>query len=359
MTEIDLSIVIVSYNSWPDLDRCLPSLSSPTLRLETIIVDNGSDDGTPHWVSHHYPEILILRNEGNLGYGAAANLGILAARGRAVLVLNPDTVVHSGALEELTARAGEDRNALFTPKLVQGDGRVNACGMEMHYCGITTCYGLGKSSNAFQGLFEVPLVSGAAIAADRQTWLRLGGFDPHLFLYMEDTELSLRARFVGMTLWCAADAVVQHAYRPYISPQKLRWLEANRIWVWCKLLDTGTLVAMLPALLLTSLATWAFSLGRGQAHVRARAHALSDNLRRWPELMKVRRSFLQTKVVADPDVLQRTLVALPYGQLLKSASTLRGLDRVTTPLYKFLAKPLRLHGRRSMQGTPGGIHGSL
>lgn len=348
VTTVDLTIVIVSYHSWPDLDRCLPSLTSPLLGLEVIVVDNHSTDGTPEWVALHYPQVRMLRNGTNIGYGAAANRGILAARGRVILVLNPDTVVAPGTLEELTMRAAQDPTALFTPKLVRLDGRVNACGMEMHYCGITTCRGLGAPADAFREVFRVPLVSGAAVAAHREAWLRLGGFDPHLFLYMEDAELSLRARFFGLTLWCAGNARVQHAYRPHISPEKLRWLEANRVWVWVKLFDTGTLLAMLPALLMTSLATWAFAVGRGNPYVHARGQAGADNLRRWRELMAVRRSFLPRKVLSDREVLEPSLVALPYAQLMKNVSALSWLYRVTTPLYKFLARPLGLREERGI-----------
>lgn len=106
---------------------------------------------------------------------------------------------------------------------------VNACGNEMHYTGITSCRGLGMPTEAFTGLHEVPLVSGAAFIARRGLLNNLGQFDELFFMYHEDTDVSLRARSRGHRILCAASAVVTHHYELQMSPTKFYYLERNRL----------------------------------------------------------------------------------------------------------------------------------
>jgi GT2 family glycosyltransferase len=353
---VDLSIVLVGYNSRRHLARCLPTLESARLEVEVLVVDNGSTDDTVAWLRQTYPHVRVLEMRRNLGYGAAANRGWQAARGDIVLVMNPDTWATPGSLEELARQASLHPTALVTPKLLQRDGSINACGMIMHCTGIASCHGLGEPVGRYTGAFPVPLVSGAAIAARRAVWERLGGFDEAIFLYMEDVELSLRARLLDVPLWCAADAVLYHDYRATITPAKLRWLEANRTWVFLKLFDGRTLWRLAPAWAATALATWVFAAFRGPQYMIARTQAAYDAWLRLARVVQARRAFLPTKVVPDAVVLRDTTLRLPFAQLGLEPAHAQTLIRFTEPLYRILTgllrPPQRTDGAAGMGGFP-------
>ena len=134
---MDVSFVIVSYNTCAHLDACLTSIQTATsCRHEVIVVDNGSTDGSTALVQERYPAVRLLANPGNVGFATANNQGARVARGRYLLLLNPDTRVTPGAIERLTVfldnhpeigicapqnRNGED-HALFG---VRDDVQVN------------------------------------------------------------------------------------------------------------------------------------------------------------------------------------------------------------------------------------------
>ena len=122
---VDVTVVIVSWNVRSHLVNCLQALySGPVsggLRLEVIVVDNSSTDGSPDAV-RDFPAILI-RNATNLGYGRANNVGLRAASGRHLIVLNPDTIPQLGSLRHLTDFADAHPNAgIVAPRLLNPDG---------------------------------------------------------------------------------------------------------------------------------------------------------------------------------------------------------------------------------------------
>ncbi|MHB1627555.1 MAG: glycosyltransferase family 2 protein, partial [Bacilli bacterium] len=101
MTDVMLSIVIVAYNSRRHLERCLPLLADMKTSHEIIIVDNGSTDGTMSWLGEHHRSVRVIRSMENGGYALGNNLGVQAARGEYVLLLNPDTEAYPGAVEAM------------------------------------------------------------------------------------------------------------------------------------------------------------------------------------------------------------------------------------------------------------------
>jgi hypothetical protein len=240
-------------------------------------------------------------------------------------------------------------DALVTPKLLRPDGKVNACGMVMQYTGITTCHGYGDNPCRFRGVFPVTLASGAAIMADREVWEALGGFDEHYFLYMEDVELSMRARLGGYPIWCAADAVGLHHYHLGLNPAKFGWLERHRIWTFLKIWSTPTLTRLVPGLLLTEAATWAYAAARGWPYLKARAGAYYWVWQHRRELLKDRRDFQRWRSRDDTDLLSELSVEVPFAQLVASTRMAAHLQAWTTPLYRAL-KPRDVGLTRTTSG---------
>ena len=333
-----LSVVIVNFHSRTDLERCLPSIARQGVeRVEVIVVDNAPGDGSAAWLEREHPGVIVIANGANTGYAGGSNLGLRHASGEHVLVLNPDTELHARALHTLLQALHEHPDALITPKLLAPDGSVNACGNQMHPTGITTCRGLGAPAAAYAGTHAVPLISGAAFVARRATLLALAGFDERFFMYLEDADLSLRARAQGHALLCAADAVVTHHYELAMSAAKLFHLERNRWLMLLKNYERGTLWRLAPALALTEVATWAFALTRGPAYVGARLRAygwLWRERRAW----RVARAETQAaRRLSDAVLLADAPTALPFEQLVSSPRLARALDTLTTPLYRLVS----------------------
>lgn len=342
MPEVSLSlisVIIVSYRSRDDLARCLPTLYAQGVPTpEVIVVDNAPGDGTAAWLTVHYPQLTIITNPVNNGYAGGVNLGLEHATGDAVLVLNPDTELASGALGILHETLTAHPDALITPKLLNPDGTVNACGLVMHYTGITTCRGLGEPAANYQGLHPVPLISGAAFMARRELLLALGGFDDSYFMYLEDADLSLRARLCGYELLCAADAVITHHYTLGMNPQKFYYLERNRLLTLFKNYQAHTLKRILPPLLLTELATWAYALLRGPRYLAARARGYRQLWLERERWLAARKAVQHKRRRADAELLAESLALLPFDQLIGNRALARLLGCVTRPLYT-LARP--------------------
>lgn len=125
---MDLSIIILNWNSRHYLDRCLASISQTipaNIKKEIIVIDNGSADGSVPHIKKTYPEVILIENEKNRGVGSARNQGLAIARGRYALILDVDVTVHENAVEILIETMDGDKTiGLCCPKLVGVDGKT-------------------------------------------------------------------------------------------------------------------------------------------------------------------------------------------------------------------------------------------
>jgi GT2 family glycosyltransferase len=261
-----LSVIVVSYQSRAYLPACLDSIGAQLGEHdELIVVDNGSTDGGAALVREQYPWARLLEGT-NIGYAAGNNRGAAVARGELLVFLNPDTVLRPGALDALAAPFAGDATIGLTTACVVHLRRpevVNACGNTVHYTGLAYCRGAGRPRAEFDSSCEVDAVSGAAFAMRRALFEQLGGFDERFFMYVEDTDLSLRARLVGSRCWYAADALVLHDYRPSYTPAKAFYLERNRHMMLLKNLSRRAYRRLLPALVVSELVSGGFMLLHG------------------------------------------------------------------------------------------------
>ncbi|MQY64227.1 MAG: glycosyltransferase, partial [Calditrichaeota bacterium] len=126
-----LSVIVVSYNVRDFVKQCLTSLSRAYFdgRVETILVDNDSYDGTVEMVQRRFPQVLVIQNSENRGFAAAANQGIAASSGEMVLLLNPDTILEEQTLQVLVDYLREHPDVgCVGPKILNSDGSLQqAC----------------------------------------------------------------------------------------------------------------------------------------------------------------------------------------------------------------------------------------
>ncbi len=214
---MDLSVIVVSYNTCRLLDDCLDSLytaDAPPGGLEVIVVDNASTDGSVEMVKNRYPQATLVASAENLGFSAANNRGTAVASGEFVLFLNSDTVVERDALARpLTyMRANPDVGAL-TVNLVYPNGERdpdNHRGFPTpwnafcHFSGLGRLFprnprfnGYFRNYEDFSQIHEVPVIAGSYMMMPRALDRQLGGWDESYFFYGEDIDYCYRIHQAG------------------------------------------------------------------------------------------------------------------------------------------------------------------
>lgn len=219
----DVSIVIVSYNSGAFIGDCLESVRAArrTVEQQVIVVDNASKDDGVARIRAGFPDVDLLEPGGNLGFAAGVNYGVRHARGEFVLLLNPDTVLRPGAVDEIVAFARRHpAHGLYGGRTLRPDrslepsscwGEPTLWSMAMFALGVSTVFPRNRwldpeSLGDWQRdtVREVGIISGCFLLVPRAVWDELGGFDERYFMYGEDADLAMRARARG--------------YRPVICP---------------------------------------------------------------------------------------------------------------------------------------------
>lgn len=338
------SVVIVNYNAGQKLIRCLDSvIVCLPADTELILVDNASSDGSTDEAAARFPSVKVLRSGGNPGFGAGANLGARSARGEQLIFLNPDTRVEPGWVEGLLEPLDRDPKAgLATSKILQADdpARISACGNSVHISGLTLARGMGAPREAFREVEPVDAVSGAAFAIRRKVFETLAGFDEEFFLYVEDTDLSLRARLAGWLCLFAPKSVVYHDYTFRLTARKVFYQERNRYRMLLKCLRWPSLFVLLPSEILAEFVTWGFVLIRDRANAANKLQAYASILASLPSVLRQRRVVQELRTITDRTLLARTGFRLDFGQV--ASGFLRAAARwVFDPLF-FLLKGLTL-----------------
>lgn len=211
-----LSIIIVSYNTREMTLACLRSVFAETRTpFEIIIVDNASPDGSADAVAAEFlpecaPKLTLLAEMKNHGFAQANNLAVERARGRYLLLLNPDTLVLDGAIDTLVAFAEARPEArIWGGRTFFGNMELNpaSCWRRMTLWGLVSqATGLHKifrnspvfNPEAYGGWDrsterQVDIVAGCFLMISRDDWRVLGGFHPDFFMYGEEADLCLRA----------------------------------------------------------------------------------------------------------------------------------------------------------------------
>jgi GT2 family glycosyltransferase len=280
----DTSVIIVTWNGKHFLEACLSALAAQEgVTFETIVVDNGSEDGTADFVRERFPSVRVVALAKNLGFAGGNNVGAAAARGRYVAFLNNDTVPQSGWLRAL--RAGVDEHASFaltTSRIVYmhdpttidsaGDGVLRWGGaFKRHH---------GAQAHVADESTEVFAVCGAACLMSRTVFEELGGFDEDFFASHEDVDLSYRAQLRGYRCRYVADAVVRHhgsATMGKVSEFAVFHGQRNLEWMYFKNAPASVLLRSLPGhVIYNAAAALHFArLGLFGTFVRAKIAALS------------------------------------------------------------------------------------
>lgn len=203
---MDVSVIIVSYNTADLLGDCLSSvLKSEGVSTEVFVVDNASRDGSAGVVRHRFPGVKLIENRENRGFGAANNQALPACSGKYIVLLNPDTTVGPRTFLAMTRYMDEHgRVGLAGPRVQNPDGSRQDS-VSYRYPGHR--YGaadLGELPG------KIACVLGACQIVRAELFRSIQGFDEDFFLYGEDQDLCLRIRRKGFEIGCIEEAMIMH-----------------------------------------------------------------------------------------------------------------------------------------------------
>lgn len=244
-----MTVVVISYNTRDMTLECLASLYAQTQApIEVIVVDNASTDGSAEAIAQAFPQVRLLAETRNHGFAPAHELALPLARGRWLLLLNPDTVVLDGAIDHLLAFAQRTPQAMiWGGRTLYPDRSLNpySCWRRM------TLWSLLCRASGLTGLFprsalfnseayggwdrgsarQVDIVTGCLLLIERAFWARLGGFDRAFTMYGEEADLCLRARALGARPMITPEATIIHyggASETVRTDKMVRLLKAKR-----------------------------------------------------------------------------------------------------------------------------------
>ena len=209
-----LSIIIPNFNGKQFIKLCLDSIRKQDCSFyELIIVDNGSSDGSVEYINEYYPDLTLIENKENLGFAAAVNQGIKISSSDYVFLLNNDVELESGCVSNLLKCIEKDENIFaVSSKMVQYNDRnkMDDAGDEYTILGWTCKVGDGKSPDLYTSERETFSACAGAAIYRKDILDKLKYFDENFFAYMEDVDISYRARIWGYKCVYCPEAVVYH-----------------------------------------------------------------------------------------------------------------------------------------------------
>ena len=226
---MDLSIIIVNYNVKEFLQNLIHSIekASSNLTKEIIIIDNASDDGSVDFIKEKFPQIKLIANQTNLGFGKANNIGLKQATGKYILLINPDTLVAEDTFEKMIQFFESNKNiGLAGCKILNPDGTLQlACrrsfpGPWTSFTKVTGLSNLFPNSKIFARYnltyldenksYEVDAISGSFMMMRKEVYEKVGGFDEQFFMYGEDLDLCYRIQKAGFKVFYVHSTQIIH-----------------------------------------------------------------------------------------------------------------------------------------------------
>ncbi len=299
-----ISVIVVNYNGKKFLRDCLDSIFCQTYNhFEVILVDNASVDGSVDYVRNQFPKVTIFTQSVNLGFAGGTNAGIRQARGEFILTLNNDTIVSPTFIEELSKPMISDLMVgICGSKMLLPDGRINSTAICISMSGAVWDRGMGEMDRGQYDSPEEVFGACAGAALYRRVMLdEIGHFDDDFFLYMEDVDLSFRARLSGWKCIYVPSARVVHTrggttgLQSYLS---IYYVNRNVVWYVVKNFPTKLFYTSLPWIIGRNCAVipYYFFKGNGLAALKAKV----DAIRGLNSIIKKRRNIV--KKIPDEEI---------------------------------------------------------
>ena len=254
-----VSLIVLNWNGRGHLAACLNSLQKldyPADKLQLILCDNGSTDGSAAYVAETFPGIHLVALDRNLGFAEGNDIAVESATGDWVGFLNNDMVVPPDWLRHLVAPLESQPGlACLSSRILNWDGTaVDFIGGGVNFQGHGYQVAYGSPATIEDHERRLLFACGGAMLIRRDVFLELGGFDPSYFAFFEDIDLGWRLNLLGYDVWYTPKATAYHRHHGTarkIPGHKLKVLyERNALSTIYKCLDDENLAAALPTALL-------------------------------------------------------------------------------------------------------------
>lgn len=328
-----VAIIYLAYNSRPYLEEVTASverLNYPKDKIDFIIVDNDSPDKSADMIRElvlpksgvTLPTVTFFPNSENVGFAAGNNIGInhaLLDGADYVFLLNNDAKFHPDALKEAVQLAESDTRIGSVQSLMllwQDPETVNSTGGMVHFLGFGFVRDNGRpvSELTVREGEEIAYASGAAVLYRASVLKHVGLLDADLFLYHEDLELGWRIRLAGYKNVLSRESIVYHKYEFKRSIQKFYWMERNRILVHFSHLRVGTLLLLLPLLLLMEAALLVFAVKGGWLKQKLFVYASLLSPKWWKYVLHKRRESARIRKAMDKEIVSIFTPAIAHQE---------------------------------------------
>lgn len=323
----EVSVVIPSLNGRQFLPACLDSLGKyRNPEFETIVVDNGSTDGSGAHVQRCYPWVRVVRTDQNLGFAGGCNLGAAHASGEYLLFLSNDTLVTSGFLDQMLAVFKEDpTTGIVQSKMLSMEtpDRVDSIGAFFTRTGILFNPGRGELD---EDLGDVPReifsAQGACMMVRADLFHQLDGFDDDFVIYFDDTDLCWRSWLSGYKVKLAPRSLVFHKGGATTSSEVPNLVVyhtfKNRLCSLIKNLSPNDMIQILPVhLVICCIGSLLFLVRRKPKSALAILGAIGWNLVKLPRTLLKRRRIAALATVDRQELFPRLARSMPLANLVK------------------------------------------
>jgi GT2 family glycosyltransferase len=315
-----ITAVVLNYNAPPEmLSRCLASLRAQTYgAFETVVVDNGSGEGSLDAAERTYPEVRVLRLGKNFGFAGGMNRGIAAAKGELILLLNFDVELDPGCAAELAKVIAQDEHlAGVAPKTVFVHDRhvIDNVGALINPSGAAYNMGIGQLDIGQYDVSEPVFGACFAAALFRKTAFSpsaVGPLDESFFMYYEDVDWCFRANMLGWRFRTAPRAVVAHVHSASVRHLdysfKYYLIERNLLRTVLKNFESRRAMRVVARRTLTHLAKALLRRPYWTTGLQVVSRFWGELPRYW----KVRNELQRRRVVPDREIFQHSFGEVPF-----------------------------------------------
>jgi GT2 family glycosyltransferase len=260
----NVSIIILNYNGEAFLKDCLDSIRNQTYQkelTEVIIVDNNSKDNSVALIEKEYPDVKILKNKKNTGFGKGINIGVENSESAYVAFLNNDMRVDRNWLSKMVDCIDEKKGVICVgSKILNWDGSlIDFGGSNINFMGVGTQKGYKQPNNELKLSREfIPFACGGSMLISRKVFIEIGGFDEDFVFYNEDTDLGWRLWIYGYKIIFEPEAITYHHHhgtgdKLMTSAVKQAFCDRNALYTMLKNLGDDSLSKFLPLALISGM----------------------------------------------------------------------------------------------------------
>lgn len=246
----DVSVIFVNWNSGKFLEETVNSMSenSSDINYEIILIDNNSDKNDESYI--YFDELLkrinvtVIKSSENLGFAKANNIGMSIAKGRNILILNPDVIFHNNVMKILSDYLDNNEVVgMVGPKVLNTDGSFQQPCLRgkpypkdtlFHIIGLAKAFPNCEAFNGYalwhldrEKINECGALSGCCMMIKKSLFDEIGGMDEQFFMYQEETDWGLRTNNAGKTIIYNPTAVVTH-----IGGVTTKKIKVKSIWIF-------------------------------------------------------------------------------------------------------------------------------